>query len=92
MKPGFVWCTQMRLLIEEGGANVEVKDRWGNTPLHEAARVGARPCAAYLERCAQIAAQQRQQPQGGPWPPQGGRRRMHLGTPLEETSWTDSSH
>ena len=41
----------MRLLIEEGGAFISVTDRWGNTPLHEAKRAGAQPCAAYLERC-----------------------------------------
>ncbi|BDA49938.1 probable potassium channel AKT2 [Coccomyxa sp. Obi] len=40
----------IRLLVEEGGADVHVKDRWGNTPLDEARRVGARPCAAYLEQ------------------------------------------
>lgn len=38
------------MLVEEGGADVHVKDRWGNTPLDEARRVGARPCAAYLEQ------------------------------------------
>ena len=42
---------QMRLLIEEGAAFIDVTDRWGNTPLDEARRAGARPCAAYLERC-----------------------------------------
>ncbi|CAL8465533.1 g5069 [Coccomyxa elongata] len=42
--------TAIRLLVEEGGADVHVKDRWGNTPLDEARRVGARPCAAYLEQ------------------------------------------
>ena len=41
----------MRLLIEEGGAFINVTDRWGNTPFDEASRAGARPCAAYLERC-----------------------------------------
>ncbi len=41
---------QIRLLVEEGGADVHVKDRWGNTPLDEARRVGARPCATYLEQ------------------------------------------
>ena len=47
----------MRLLVEEGGAFINVTDRWGNTPLDEANRAGARPCAAFLER--RIAAQQR---------------------------------
>ncbi len=48
---------QMRLLVEEGGAFIGVTDRWGNTPLDEANRTGARPCAAFLER--RLAAQQR---------------------------------
>jgi ankyrin repeat protein len=43
---------QMRLLVEEGGADIGVRDRWGNTPLDEATRVGARPCAAYLQQHA----------------------------------------
>lgn len=47
----------MRLLVEEGGAFINVTDRWGNTPLDEANRAGARPCAAFLER--RLAAQQR---------------------------------
>jgi ankyrin repeat protein len=47
----------MRLLVEEGGAFINVTDRWGNTPLDEANRSGARPCAAFLEK--RIAAQQR---------------------------------
>ena len=36
--------------MEEAGADVAVRDRWGNTPLDEATRVGARPCAQYLEK------------------------------------------
>lgn len=43
--------------MEEGGAFISVTDRWGNTPLDEANRAGARPCAAFLER--RLAAQQR---------------------------------
>lgn len=42
--------SQMRVLVEEGGAFMNVTDRWGNTPLVEANRSGARPCASYLER------------------------------------------
>lgn len=38
----------VRLLIEEGGAKVDVKDRWGYTPLDEARRVGAQPVVNYL--------------------------------------------
>ncbi len=41
--------SQMRVLVEEGGAFMGVTDRWGNTPLVEANRSGARPCASYLE-------------------------------------------
>ncbi|CAL5221935.1 g4209 [Coccomyxa viridis] len=62
----------MRLLVEEGGAFINVTDRWGNTPLDEANRAGARPCAAFLER--RIAAQQR------------GQRQSESSTPLEESS------
>jgi ankyrin repeat protein len=61
----------MRLLVEEGGAHLEVRDRWGNTPLDEAARVGARPCAAYLERRMAAARQE-------------AARRSASGTLLEE--------
>lgn len=43
-------CAQIRLLVEEASADVAVRDRWGNTPLDEATRVGARPCAQYLEK------------------------------------------
>ena len=42
--------SQMRVLVEEGGAFMNVTDRWGNTPLVEANRSGAKPCASYLER------------------------------------------
>lgn len=40
---------QVRLLVEEGGADVLVKDRWGKTPHDEAVRVGARFVVEYLE-------------------------------------------
>lgn len=63
---------QIRLLVEEGGADVNVRDRWGNTPLDEAQRVGARPCATYLEqRLARV-------------PHDNAGRRTHALTPLEE--------
>jgi hypothetical protein len=39
-------------LVEEGRANVLVQDRWGNTPLDEARRVGAALVVNYLEQAA----------------------------------------
>ncbi|GIM10251.1 hypothetical protein Vretimale_14049 [Volvox reticuliferus] len=39
----------VKLLIEEGGADPNFQDRWGNTALDEARRVGATPVVAYLE-------------------------------------------
>lgn len=41
---------QVRVLVEEGHANVLVQDRWGNTPLDEARRVGATLVVSYLEQ------------------------------------------
>lgn len=38
----------MRVLVEDGKADISVKDRWGATPLDEAIRVGAKPVAMYL--------------------------------------------
>lgn len=43
---------QVRVLVEEGRANVLVQDRWGNTPLDEARRVGAALVVNYLEQAA----------------------------------------
>lgn len=43
----------VRLLIEEGQASPDVQDRWGNTPLAEARRVGATPVIDYLEKLRQ---------------------------------------
>ena len=40
----------VKLLVEEGGADPGFQDRWGNTALDEARRVGAAPVVAYLER------------------------------------------
>ncbi|KAG2447078.1 hypothetical protein HYH02_007828 [Chlamydomonas schloesseri] len=39
----------VKLLVEEGGADPGFQDRWGNTALDEARRVGAAPVVAYLE-------------------------------------------
>ncbi|EFJ46903.1 hypothetical protein VOLCADRAFT_62022, partial [Volvox carteri f. nagariensis] len=39
----------VKLLVEEGGADPNFQDRWGNTALDEARRVGAAPVLAYLE-------------------------------------------
>ncbi len=40
---------QVKLLVEEGLADVWVRDRWGNTAHDEAKRVGARYVARYLK-------------------------------------------
>ncbi|GFR43530.1 hypothetical protein Agub_g4626 [Astrephomene gubernaculifera] len=39
----------VKLLVEEGGADPNFQDRWGNTTLDEARRVGAEDVVAYLE-------------------------------------------
>ncbi|GFR50887.1 hypothetical protein Agub_g13177, partial [Astrephomene gubernaculifera] len=39
----------VKLLIQEGGADPNFQDRWGNTALDEARRVGAEPVVVYLE-------------------------------------------
>ena len=41
---------QVQLLVEEGGAAVQVQDRWGHTPLQEAATCGAAAVVAYLRQ------------------------------------------
>jgi ankyrin repeat protein len=38
----------VRLLVEEGGADPGVRDRWGHSPLDEARRVGAGPVVRFL--------------------------------------------
>lgn len=40
---------QVKLLVEEGGADITLKDRWGRTALDEANRIGARSVATYLQ-------------------------------------------
>jgi ankyrin repeat protein len=41
--------SQLKVLVEEAGADLSVRDRWGATPLDEARRVGASAVGAYLE-------------------------------------------
>jgi hypothetical protein len=41
-------CCQVKLLVEEGGATATLMDRWEQTPLDEARRVGASPVVEYL--------------------------------------------
>lgn len=45
---------QVKLLINEGGADIFVRDRWGYTPLDEARRVGALPVVNFLESCMAV--------------------------------------
>ncbi len=40
---------QVRVLVEEGKADLAVTDRWGATPLDEAMRVGSRATMDYLQ-------------------------------------------
>jgi hypothetical protein len=41
-------CCQVKLLVEAGGADPTLMDRWEQTPLDEARRVGAAPVVEYL--------------------------------------------
>ncbi len=40
---------QVRVLVEEGKADLSVQDRWGATPLDEAMRAGSRAVMDYLQ-------------------------------------------
>ena len=40
---------QVRVLVEEGKADLGVQDRWGATPLDEAMRAGSRAVMDYLQ-------------------------------------------
>ena len=40
---------QVRVLVEEGKADLAVQDRWGATPLDEAMRAGSRAVMDYLQ-------------------------------------------
>ena len=42
-------CLQVRVLVEEGKAELGCADRWGSTPLDEAMRSGARAVMDYLQ-------------------------------------------
>jgi len=42
---------QVKLLVEEGGADPSLVDRWEQSPLDEARRVGAAPVVEYLAGC-----------------------------------------
>uniref|UniRef100_A0A383VAB8 Cyclic nucleotide-binding domain-containing protein n=1 Tax=Tetradesmus obliquus TaxID=3088 RepID=A0A383VAB8_TETOB len=52
-------AVMVRVLVEEGGADMLVQDRWGNTPLDEARRVGAAQVVDYLTRALAAAAARR---------------------------------
>ena len=42
-------CLQVKLLVEEGIADLYVRDRWDKTPFEEAERVGAKHVARFLQ-------------------------------------------
>jgi hypothetical protein len=45
---GTLHCLQVKLLVQQGGADVELKDRWGASPLDEARRVNHTNIIAYM--------------------------------------------
>ena len=47
-----------QLLVNEGGADLGAKDRWGNTAVDEAKRVGSVQVRAFLEQAARAPRQQ----------------------------------
>jgi ankyrin repeat protein len=52
----------VKILVEEGGADINVRDRWSKTPLDEAVRVGATPVVDFLRSTqARIAAKATEQ-------------------------------
>ncbi len=51
---------QIKLLVEEGKADVLMTDRWGATALDEVLKLNASRCIAYLEPITK-AAKERQQ-------------------------------
>ena len=52
---------QIKLLVEEGKADVLMTDRWGATALDEVQKLGASRCIAYLEPVTKAAQRKRQQ-------------------------------
>lgn len=46
-------CMQVKLLIEVGGADPSLEDRWEQTPLDEARRIVATPVVEYLSGVVQ---------------------------------------
>jgi hypothetical protein len=42
----------VRVLVEKGSARVDVRDRWGNSPLSEAQKINASNVVEYLESAA----------------------------------------
>ncbi|GFH23548.1 uncharacterized protein HaLaN_21174 [Haematococcus lacustris] len=45
----------VRIVVEEGGAKVDLADRWGHTGLSEARRVAAHQVEDYLQPLMQLA-------------------------------------
>lgn len=48
---------QIKLLVEQGKADVLKTDRWGATPLDEATKLDATRCVAYLKPITEAAMQ-----------------------------------
>ena len=54
---------QIKLLVEEGKADVLKTDRWGATALDEVTKLGATRCMAYLKPITEAAMQRQRQQQ-----------------------------
>ena len=54
---------QIKMLVEEGGADVLMRDRWGATALDEVTKLGASRCIAYLKPITEVALQREQRHQ-----------------------------
>lgn len=55
-----IYLLQIKLLVEQGKADVLKTDRWGATPLAEATKLDATRCVAYLKPITEAAMQVRQ--------------------------------
>ena len=55
------YLLQIKLLVEEGEADVLKTDRWGATALDEVTKMGATRCMAYLKPITEAAMQRQQQ-------------------------------